>query len=150
MGSIYTIGFTGKTAREFFDLLRSSGVKLLVDTRLNNTSQLSGFSKRVDLQFFLAEICGIGYLEAKEMAPSDNILRAYKQKEISWDVYAEEYLNLMSARNVERLLNKDAIVGSCLLCSEHLPHHCHRKLAADYLANHWGTNIQVKHLIKLK
>ena len=148
MDLIYTIGFTGKTAREFFDLLRSSGVKLLVDTRLNNTSQLSGFSKKVDLQFFLTEICSIDYMEAKEMAPSENILKAYKEKEISWDAYAEKYLNLMAARNIERLLDKNAIVGSCLLCSEHLPHHCHRKLAADYLSSHWGETIEVRHLIK--
>jgi len=43
---LYTIGFTKKNARQFFETLKTAGVKRLVDIRLNNQSQLAGFTKR--------------------------------------------------------------------------------------------------------
>lgn len=148
MKEIFTIGFTEKRASEFFNLLSKAGVKSVIDVRLNNKSQLSGFSKKDDLQFFLREIGNIAYVEAKDLAPESEMLSSYLKKGITWETYADRYLNLIAKRNVERLLDKEQIVGSCLLCSEHLPHHCHRRLAAEYLNSQWGSTLTISHLVK--
>ena len=148
MEEIFTIGFTAKRAEDFFNLLIDRNVKTVLDVRLNNKSQLSGFAKKDDLKFFLKEIGEIAYIEARELAPEVDILKRYQRKEISWEEYADRYLNLISKRNVERLIEKNKVIGSCLLCSEHLPHHCHRPLAAEYLNSQWGSTLTITHLVK--
>lgn len=148
MEEIFTIGFTAKRAADFFNLLTSKNVKAVIDVRLNNKSQLSGFAKKDDLKFFLNEIAQIAYIEATDLAPEADMLKRYQRKEISWEEYADRYLNLIIKRNVERLFEKDQVIGSCLLCSEHLPHHCHRRLAAEYLNSQWSTSLEITHLVK--
>ena len=150
MNTIFTIGFTGKPASVFFDLLRRAGIKTVLDTRLNNTSQLAGFSKKDDLRFFLNEICDIKYIETKDLAPEKSLLKQYQRKEVTWEAYEAEYINLLEKRNVERLIDRNVVDGGCLLCSEHLPHNCHRRLAAEYLQSHWGSSFDIKHLINTK
>lgn len=148
MEEIFTIGFAAKQAEEFFNLLINRNVQTVLDVRLNNKSQLSGFAKKDDLKFFLKEIGGIAYIEARDLAPEADILKRYQRKEISWEEYADRYLNLISRRNVERLIEKNQVIESCLLCSEHLPHHCHRRLAAEYLNSQWGNTLKITHLVK--
>lgn len=148
MEEIFTIGFTAKRAEDFFNLLTSRNVKAVLDIRLNNKSQLSGFAKKDDLKFFLNEIGQIAYIEATDLAPEADMLKRYQRKEISWEEYADCYLNLIIKRNVERLVDKNQLVGGCLLCSEHLPHHCHRRLAAEYLNSQWGNHLKITHLVK--
>ncbi len=143
---IYTIGFTQKTAQAFFSKLRDAGVRRIVDVRLNNTSQLAGFSKRDDLVFFLREIAGIEYVYLPELAPTKDILDAYKKRKGSWAVYEEEFFELMGKRRIEDSIAKDIINQGCLLCSEHKPLHCHRRLVAEYLEQHWG-GVETEHLI---
>jgi uncharacterized protein (DUF488 family) len=135
---VYTIGFTQKSAERFFNLLRQAGVKRIVDVRLNNTGQLAGFAKRDDLQFFLRELGGIDYVHIPELAPTADILDAYKKHKGSWDVYEQEFLSLMEKRRIDETVARDVIDQGCLLCSEHKPHHCHRRLVVDYLQNKWG------------
>ena len=43
--TIYTIGFTQKSAEQFFEAIKKNNIELLIDVRLNNKSQLAGFSK---------------------------------------------------------------------------------------------------------
>lgn len=148
MGTIFTIGFTHKRAEDFFNLLIKNSVKTVIDVRLNNKSQLSGFAKKDDLRFFLKEIGEINYIEEAYLAPESDMLKLYQHKNISWEEYADSYLNLIVKRNVERLIDKNQLIGSCLLCSEHLPHHCHRRLAAEYLNSQWGSNLTITHLVK--
>jgi len=143
----FTIGFTQKSAERFFGLMRAHSVTRIVDVRLNNVSQLSGFAKRDDLKFFLRELCGADYIHVKDLAPTKDILDAYKKKLIPWDAYEDKFLNLIAQRHIERTIDKELLDGGCLLCSEHKPHHCHRRLVADYLNNHWGGNIQIVHLL---
>jgi uncharacterized protein (DUF488 family) len=143
----FTIGFTQKSAARFFGLVREHSVARIVDVRLNNVSQLSGFAKRDDLEFFLRELCSADYIHVKDLAPTKDILDAYKKKLISWDAYEDKFLNLIAQRHIERTIDKALLDGGCLLCSEHKPHHCHRRLVADYLNNHWGDNIQIIHLL---
>lgn len=143
---IYTIGFTKKNAETFFDFLKSSSIKTLIDVRLNNISQLSGFAKRDDLKFFLKELCGTEYVHAPELAPTQDILNAYKKKEISWEAYEDKFLNLMGQRNIERMIDPVLLNNGCLLCSEHEPHFCHRRLVIEYLNKNSNLDLKVKHL----
>ena len=143
---ISTIGFTKKNADQFFGLLREENVKTLIDVRLNNVSQLAGFAKRDDLKFFLKELCQAEYVHEPELAPTKELLNAYKKGEIVWEKYEEDFLNLMSQRNIERTVNQSLLSQGCLLCSEHKPHFCHRRLVIDYLNNHSNLNLEVKHL----
>lgn len=144
--NIYTIGFTQKNAEKFFKFLRVSGVKTLVDVRLNNVSQLAGFAKKDDLKFFLRELCGAEYVHSPELAPTKDILNAYKKGEMPWNVYEDKFLNLMAQRNIEKSIKSELLDHGCLLCSEHEPHFCHRRLVVEYLNEHSNLNLKVKHL----
>ena len=142
---VFTIGFTRKPARRFFDLLRESGTRRVVDVRLNNVSQLSGFAKRDDLAYFLAEICGIEYLHLPELAPTKEILDDYRKGGGDWETYEARFLDLMRQRRIERTVSEEVVADGCLLCSEDKPHHCHRRLVAEYLNEQWG-GVEIAHL----
>lgn len=143
---VLTIGFTKKTAETFFRLIREAGVKTVLDVRQNNVSQLSGFAKKPDLAFFLDAVAGIGYQELRDLAPSQDILSRYQQKLLQWEQYEQEYINEIARRGVERLIDKTQLDHGCLLCSEDKPHHCHRRLAVEYLNSCWGGLLSVRHL----
>lgn len=142
---VLTIGFTKKSARQFFGLLRESGAKRVVDVRLNNASQLAGFAKKDDLAWFLDRICGLGYLHLPVLAPTKELLSDYRKGRIDWNAYANGFLDLMRKRRIEETVPKEALDAGCLLCSEDQPHHCHRRLVAEYLRDHWG-NIEIEHV----
>lgn len=144
---IHTIGFTEKNAESFFSLIKKSGTKRIVDVRLNNYSQLSGFAKKDDLRYFLKEICDIDYVHLPDLAPTKEMLQPYQKGSITWEQYENLYLNLMAKRNIEKYTKPEIIEDSCLLCSEHLPHKCHRRLLTNYLKDHWSNyKIDVDHL----
>ena len=142
---VLTIGFTQKTAEAFFGKLKLSGARRVVDVRLNNVSQLAGFAKRKDLQYFLREICGMEYVHLPELAPTQDILDEYKKNKGDWGVYEGKFLDLMRRREIERRIAPEVLADGCLLCSEDKPHHCHRRLVAEYLKEHWG-DMQIRHL----
>jgi uncharacterized protein (DUF488 family) len=143
---IYTIGFTKKNAAEFFQTLRRAGIRRLIDVRLNNTSQLAAFAKRDDLQFFLRELCQADYRHEPTLAPTDDILDAYKKKQISWQEYETRYVDLLIDRAAHNAVDRRLFdVPAVLLCSEPSPERCHRRLAAEYLAAKWG-DAKVIHL----
>jgi len=131
--NLYTIGFTKKSAKQFFELLKKNQVKSLIDTRLNNKSQLSGFAKKGDLEYFLGALASIKYLYKPEFAPSDEILKKYKEGSMNWKEYEEKYLGLLKQRNILKNLDFSIFENACFLCSEHSPEHCHRRLLAEYL-----------------
>jgi uncharacterized protein (DUF488 family) len=143
---VTTIGFTKTTAERFFARIKSAGVKKVVDVRLHNTSQLSGFAKADDLSYFLKEICGADYVHQPLLAPTDDILKAFKRDKGDWGVYQRVFLDLMGQRKIEERLRPDMFQGSCLLCSEDTPHHCHRRLVCEYLNGKWGGALNVRHL----
>lgn len=143
---VYTIGFTQKNAETFFNFLRLAKIQTLIDVRLNNSSQLAGFAKSNDLKFFLKEICGAEYVHFPELAPTKDILNAYKKGDISWDIYSDRFINLMAQRHVERLIKPELFDHGCLLCSEHEPHLCHRRLVVEYVNKHSNLDFKVKHL----
>ena len=142
---LFTIGFTRKSAQKFFGLLSSSGVERVVDVRLNNVSQLAGFAKRDDLAYFLRRVCGIAYVHLPDLAPTQEMLAAYRKGHKDWNTYETQFLDLMRDRRIEDSIPREIIDGGCLLCSEDKPHHCHRRLVAQYLDEHWG-GVEVRHL----
>ncbi|GAB4153305.1 MAG: hypothetical protein Fur0046_33240 [Cyanobacteria bacterium J069] len=142
---LFTIGFTQKSAEQFFELLIQSQIKRIVDTRLNNVSQLAGFAKRNDLRYFLKKLGNIEYVHLPELAPTQDILDDYKKKKGDWATYEQQFLSLIAQRKIEQQVSPDLLEGSCLLCSEAQPHHCHRRLVAEYLNQKWG-NIRIHHL----
>ena len=145
MVKIFTIGFTKTTAQNFFERLKSSGARKIIDVRLNNVSQLAGFAKRDDLKFFAKTICGMGYQHAPKLAPTKDILDDYKKKkEMPWQEYEDRFFDLMAKRKIEDI-NKEDFDGGCLLCSEDKPHHCHRRLVAEYLKDKWD-DVDIVHL----
>jgi uncharacterized protein (DUF488 family) len=142
---VFTIGFTKKPARQFFEALKGSGAKRVVDVRLNNVSQLAGFAKRDDLQFFLKEVCGIEYVHLPELAPTQEMLDEYKKLKGAWTDYERRFLDLLAQRRIENSIPKEIVSEGCLLCSEDKPHQCHRRLVAEYLQRSWG-DITIAHL----
>lgn len=142
---LFTIGFTKKPARRFFELLRASGAKRVVDVRLNNVSQLAGFAKKDDLAYFLKEICGMHYVHVPELAPTQEMLDEYRKQKGEWRTYENSFLALMKQRRIEESVPKEVVADGCLLCSEDKPHHCHRRLVAEYLKEHWG-DVDIAHL----
>lgn len=141
-----TIGFTKTSAAGFFARIRKAAVKKVVDVRLHNTSQLAGFAKADDLAYFLKEICGVDYVHQPLLAPTDDILKAYKRDKGDWSLYQERFLKLMRQREIEKRFEPAVFQATCLLCSEDKPHHCHRKLVCDYLNDKWGGVLNVRHL----
>jgi len=146
MSLIYTIGFTKKNAETFFGLIKTANVSTLIDVRLNNISQLAGFAKKDDLKYFLKVLCGSDYIHVPDFSPTTEILKAYKKKEISWEKYKDKFTNLMAQRHIERLISPEILDHGCLLCSEHKPDHCHRRLVAEYLSDNLNIKLKIKHL----
>ena len=142
---VFTIGFTKKNAEQFFARLKQPGLQRVVDTRLNNVSQLAGFTKKDDLRFFLHEVGHIDYIHLPALAPTQAMLDAYKKNGGDWETYEKQFLALMAERRIETSIDKDLVAGACLLCSEATPHHCHRRLVAEYLRGKWG-DVDIQHL----
>lgn len=142
---IFTIGFTKKRAEEFFTKLQTNRVESVLDVRRSNSSQLSGFAKKEDLAFFLKDFCQINYHHILELAPSNELLDAYRKKLIGWENYEAEFLRTLSQLNIEEKFDKRLFSNCCLLCSEASPHHCHRRLVAEYLRSKWA-DVEIEHL----
>ena len=142
---IFTIGFTKKSAESFFTKLQRAGVKRLVDVRLNNVSQLAGFAKQNDLRYFTKAICNIDYVHLPDLAPTKDILNTYKNNKGDWKVYEHNFLELMKIRRIEDKVPRELLDGGCLLCSEDDPHHCHRRLVAEYIKEKWGE-VEIEHI----
>ncbi len=142
---LFTIGFTKKTAEAFFTRLTRAGIKRVIDIRLNNVSQLAGFAKRDDLRYFLQAIGGIDYLHQPDLAPTQEILDAFKKNKGSWQAYERDFLALLARREAEKAVSPELLHEGCLMCSEEKPAQCHRRLVAEYLRSKWG-NVKIIHL----
>jgi uncharacterized protein (DUF488 family) len=143
---IYSIGFTQKSASEFFGTLKVHGIERLLDVRLNNTSQLAAFAKQADLAYFLREICGAVYDHEPLLAPTKDILDAFKKHKGSWEIYETAFLALMQSRSIESALDREKFARkTVLLCSEATAEHCHRRLVLEYLQKHW-EGVEIHHL----
>lgn len=143
---IYSIGFTQRPASEFFGALKTAGIRRLLDVRLNNTSQLAAFAKRDDLAYFLREICDARYEHEPLLAPTQEMLDAFKKNKGPWAEYEIAFLGLMRNRVVEKALRPEQFQKpTALLCSERTAEHCHRRLVLEYLRDAWG-DVTIVHL----
>ena len=142
---LFTIGFTKKKAVTFFEKINNSGVVKLIDIRLNNVSQLAGFTKKDDLMYFLKKICNSDYMYEPLLSPTKEILDAYKKKEINWTEYEKRFNDLLVLRKAHTLTSLSELHMACLLCSEPTPEKCHRRLVAEFLKNKF-ENIEIIHL----
>jgi uncharacterized protein (DUF488 family) len=144
---IHTIGFTQKSAKEFFGLLKRAGTKRLIDVRLNNVSQLAAFAKRDDLEYFLLELLGAEYHHEPLLAPEADLLQAYRSKDIEWSEYEKRFQTLMEERSIQSTIDWDELLDrpTVLLCSEPAAENCHRRLVVEYLIDA-GRDLDVVHL----
>ncbi len=143
---IYTIGFTGKTAQEFFELLNSAEARRLVDIRLHNSSQLAGFAKKGNIEYFADRLAGMTYVEMPFLAPEKDMLREYRE-EGDWELYESRYMGLLEERDAVSQVNPAVMVeGVTLLCSERTAEKCHRRLAAEYLKSRRFPQAEIVHL----
>ena len=126
-------------------MLKESGASRLIDVRLNNVSQLSGFAKRDDLEYFLKAICHMKYMHLTELAPTKEMLNSYRNGLQSWETYESNFLALMEQRRIDKMGIKRQLSNGCLLCSEDKPDRCHRRLVAEYLQRCWG-DVEIVHL----
>lgn len=142
---LFSIGFTKRSAEDFFTRLEKAGVRRIVDVRLNNTSQIAGFAKSRELQYFLRVIAGIGYVHMPELAPTQDILDAYKKEKGSWGEYERKFRDLLKEREIADSVIQSLQDGDCLLCSEYAPEQCHRRLVAEYVQAH-RKDVEIVHL----
>ncbi len=142
---IYTIGFTKSTAEHFFERLKANGVQVVLDVRIKNNSQLAGFAKMCDIGYFVKNIVGAEYIHDPMLAPSEEILSAYRKKEIDWAEYERRFEALMNERKIDvHIIRNYADANErtyCLLCSEDTADYCHRRLVARRMANWFGTKV---------
>ena len=143
--NLYTIGFTKKSAEQFFESIAGAHVRRIIDVRLNNVSQLAGFAKRDDLSYLLMKICNVEYVHEPRLAPTSEILRAYRKKSLTWSEYEQAFNSLMVERRVADWMEADWLNQSGLLCSEAAPAFCHRRLIAD-IAQRKHPTLQIHHL----
>lgn len=147
MITLYTIGFTKKNARKFFGLLKNAGVKKLIDIRINNASQLAGFAKGSDLEFFMKEICGADYVHNTDLAPTKELLKNYQDKVINWDGYTVAFIQILQDRHIAERYNVEDFDKCCFLCTEDTPEKCHRRLVVEYIRDSNPTQeINIIHL----
>jgi uncharacterized protein (DUF488 family) len=143
---IYTVGFTQKSARQFFDLLKSNGIRRLVDVRLSNSGQLAGFTKATDLAYFLDMICGAEYIHQPLLAPTKQLLSDYRAGKRTWSEYEEIFNALMAERQIETAISPSLFdIPAVMLCSEPTAEQCHRRLVAEYLQRQWD-DVTIHHL----
>ena len=139
-----TMGFSGKSAEEFFTILVNNMVRSLIDIRLNNKSQLSGFTNVKHLPYFL-KLHSIEYYYKPEYAPTKELLNGYKKKSIEWEEYERIYNKIIWKRNILMDIEWDLLDNAVFLCSEPTAERCHRRLLAEFMAKE-NNSIKVRHL----
>ena len=147
MIKLYTIGFTKKSAERFFTLLKNAGVSKIVDIRLNNASQLAGFAKGSDLQFFVKNILGASYVHLPDLAPTKELLKSYQDKDTTWAEYVHVFSEILKKRHIKERYKVEDFDNCCFLCTEDTPEQCHRRLVAEYLRDvNPDKEIKILHL----
>ncbi|WP_297273549.1 DUF488 domain-containing protein [uncultured Bacteroides sp.] len=147
MVTLYTIGFTKKNAEQFFELLKKNHISRLVDVRINNSSQLAGFAKGVDLKYFVKHICNAEYVHIIDFAPTKDLLSKWRKEEVNWEQYTKVYLGLLKERGIIKKYGVKCFDNSCFLCSEETPEMCHRRLLVEYMKENSTEDVNIVHLV---
>ena len=122
-------------------------MKQLVDVRISNGSQLAGFAKGKDLEFFVKEICHIPYKHIADFAPTTELLDKWHRQEVTWEESENIYIGMLKERDILRNHGLKQFDGSCFLCSEDTPEQCHRRLLAEYMKKHSAEEVKIVHLV---
>lgn len=143
---LFTIGTSKKSAEEFFNLLKNANIETLLDIRLNNNSQLLGFSKGRDLKYFCEKCHNIKYEHLPKLAPTKELIKKYRENK-NWHAYEQHFINLLKSRSIKDIFKKACKSSKtvCLLCSESKPQKCHRRLVAEYITSQI-TNTEIMHI----
>lgn len=142
---IYTIGFTKKTARLFFESLQTNGVKRVIDVRLHSHSHLAGFTRAEHMEYF-CEQAGISYTSCPDLAPPEELMVRYRSGKVSFDDYKKEYLTAIEGREVLKKYTVEDFADAALLCCENEPDGCHRKILAEYIKENSSETVDIVHL----
>lgn len=144
---LFTIGFAQKSAEQFFNMLKHHHVNVLMDTRLKPDSPMSGFARGRDLPYFLKHLIACDYIHNPLMSPTRSMLDAYRQDN-DWGAYEAKFKSLLYTRELINHLDKTWFIEHrvCLLCSEHKPDRCHRRLVAEYIQSYW-EDTEIWHLV---
>lgn len=144
---LYTIGFTRRSAESFFETLRQHRVQRLIDVRLNNSSQLAGFTKRDDLDYFVRTILNAEFHHLPLLAPTPELRATMKPGGGGWAAYVPKFQALLAERRITEQLEREFFTSKicCLLCSEPTADECHRRLVAEHLQCAW-PELHVIHL----
>ena len=143
--TLFTIGFTKKSAEAFFSKIKGAGIKKVIDIRLNNVSQLAGFAKRDDLKYFLKTICNCDYAHETILSPSPELLDDWQNKKVDWPAYTVRFRKLLESRPIKTTFAATDLKDACLLCAEPTAEHCHRSLVAEHFKEIY-PEIEIAHL----
>ncbi len=130
---VYTLSAYEISAKDFFERVAAENTDLVLDVRLKNGSQLCGFTKQKDLEFFVPRLTGARYLHELAFAPTKGLLDLYTKKQLDWRRYREEYRILLEQR--EALPRYFQLYGSlpcvCLLGTETKKRRSHTEVLYD-------------------
>lgn len=143
--NLFTIGYTKKSAEKFFEIISDNKIEIVADVRLYNSTQLAGFSKSADLQYFLKRICNCSYIALKQLAPNPSLFENYKSGKTSWAEYEKIYNKFLDTQANLDFFYAFKNKRICILCAENTPEHCHRKLIAGKIAKIYD-DITITHL----
>ena len=126
--------------------MQEAEARYLLDIRLHNNSQLSGFTKKGSIEYFTEQLTKLGYVEMPILAPEDEMFNQYR-RDTDWTIYEAKYLQLMRNRSVAQVIDQSLLSnGAILLCGEQTPGHCHRRLAVEYPKQEPFTDVRIDHL----
>ncbi len=126
-----------KSAEEFFNKINENEIELVLDVRLHNHSQLLGFTKGTDLEYFLDKISSCKYVHDEIFCQTEKVLNEYRKKIITWEDFEKSYSELIEKRDMISLFNQKygSFNNVLILCSGKSPETCHGRLLAKKLAN---------------
>ncbi len=141
MKRIFTIGFTKKSAEQFFDILQKNEIDLIADVRLNNKGQLAGFTKERDFKYFLS-LFKIDFIHLINFAPTKGLRNSY-HSDWNYEIYKNNYIKLLNSRDaVTNLVKLNLPYNNiCLLCSEPEADKCHRSVAAEEISKKLSLSV---------
>ena len=131
---LYTIGYSEKTAQEFFELLKLNHIDCLVDIRIYPDHEGAMYASKRDLPYLLKELAGCDYTYMGSLAPTPKLLEDV-HKDNDHDKYARGFAKIMAEGKIPHSLDREFFEKQtcCLLCFEATAEFCHRRLVAEQM-----------------
>lgn len=141
---LYTIGYEGASAEDFWATLASAGVHALIDVRQVPVSRKSGFSKRHLKD--AADVHGLYYVHFGGLGdPKEGRAAARRGNIEQFKAIFHSHMKSEAAeQDLRTALSLAVTVPSCLMCFERNPQECHRMIVVDHMM--WYEAFEVRHL----